>query len=151
RIRVSPYSVEMSVSRPYPPDGSDKIGQDSYRTLLPISSDNRMLLGGSISTGRESTKRPIWQVISSDLSDVGQLTAFSEQNAELLDAAVSPDGKILAVGRAFGDGSRVGWLAFVGAKLTPIVRRPPDVRLPGLSSIPVSNGVYRVPPNALSP
>jgi len=35
--------------------------------------------------------------------------------------------------------------------LTPIVRRPPDVRLPGLSSIPVSNGVYRVPPNALSP
>jgi hypothetical protein len=45
-----------------------------------------MLLGGAISTGRESTKKPIWQVISSDLLDVGQLTAFSEQNAELLDA-----------------------------------------------------------------
>jgi len=151
RVRLAPFAVSAFLSTPFPPDGSDKTGSDRYRIVVPLLDKERLLLAGSASIGERGLNQAIWQIVSADLKRVDAPVMLSVSGSDIFDAAIAPDGRVLAVGRWTDDeGRRVGWTGFVGERPIVLDRRQPDNGLADLSSLPFSDGAFRVPGAALS-
>jgi hypothetical protein len=151
RIRLAPFAVSAHLSTPYPPDGSDRTGGDRYRIIVPLLDKNRFLLAGSVSIGARGLNQAMWQIVSADLKTVDAPVVLSAIGSDIFDAAISPDGSVLVVGRwTDEEGRRVGFTGFIGERPVVSDRRQPDSRLADLSTLPFSDGAFRMPGAALS-
>jgi hypothetical protein len=160
RVRLRPFAVQGLLSEPFPKDGSDMTGGDRYRVIVPLAEKDRFLLAGSVSTSAQASNRAFWQTVTADLKSADPLVLVNNTlGSDIFDAALSPTGQVLAVGRWTDEGGRrVGWTGFIsgtgagGAPMTgaggapmTLDRRPPDSRLMRLSSLPFAGGAYRLP------
>jgi hypothetical protein len=158
RIKLAPFAIEASKSFPYPEDGSDKDGGDQFRVAVPIEDGSRFVVAGSVRTRAKDAKQAAWRTISADLSQVEPFAVLNEPGgSDILDAAISPNGRVMAVGTAGMDNTdeQLGWFGFIGtsrnvAASNQLFRRDSDRRLPKLSSLPISDGVFQLPPTAAS-
>jgi hypothetical protein len=144
------------LNEPFPKDGSDKTGGDRFRTVVPLP-DGRFLVAGSVSSSAQAPNRGAWRIVADDLKDEQPLMVMNNpRSTEILDAALSVDAGVLAVGRWMDEsGRRMGWSGFIhDAKSSNIQasgdRRLPDSQLPRLKSLPVSNDAFQIPDNAIS-
>jgi hypothetical protein len=153
RVRMAAPPVEALLNTPYPADGSDKTGGDRYRVIVPLPDRGRFLLAGSVSASREGNNRAMWQIVSPDLRTNGNPQVLnSPGSSDILDAVLTPDNKVLAVGKWTDEGRSIGWVGFIGDADAPstAARRPPDRNLPRLTQLPATNGVMQLPDTALS-
>lgn len=159
RIRLAPsFSVEASVSYPFPLDGSDRDGGDRFRAIVPLGDNERFVLVGSGSNGKRGTNQAIWQTVQRELKQTSTVGLFKNQiGSDILDAAVSDSGQVLGVGKWIDDDRQVyGWAGLLAKDPgNPIAdlkagTAPLDERLPGVSTLPMSGDVYQIPESALS-
>jgi len=115
------------------------------------ATDNtRFLLAGTGSTGDNSRNRAIWQTVSSDLRIVEPVQSDNTNVSGVLDAAMSKDSRLLAVGRLTDNDNRnVGWVGFIGGTVSNVAadshRRAPNKGLERLTSLPLAGGAFRLP------
>jgi hypothetical protein len=155
RVRLVPFAIEGFLSTPYPADGSDKTGGDRYRLIIPLAANAYFILAGSVSVSRDAPNQGMWQVVSADLRAQAPPNVVSSTGSDILDAVLTQDSKVPAVGKWVDEGRSIGWMGFIGdstlsAGRTASARRCPDARLPRLSSLPNSSGAIELPPTALS-
>jgi hypothetical protein len=158
RIKLAPFAIEASKSFPYPEDGSDKDGGDQFRVAVPIEDGSRVVAAGSVRTSAKDAKQAAWRIISADLSEIEPFVVLNEPGgSEILDAAISSNGRVMAVGTAGMNNTdeQLGWFGFIGtsrnvAASNQLFRRDSDRRLPKLSSLPISDGVFQLPPTTAS-
>jgi hypothetical protein len=152
RVKINPFAVTTPVlTTPFPLDGSDKKGGDRYRLVLPLLQKDRLLLAGSASMSDKGLNQAIWHVVSADLKKNDPPVMVSVNGSDVFDAALSPDGRALAVGRwSDDDGRRVGITCFIGERPTVFDTRPLDSRLPEVTSLPLEGGAYRIPTASLA-
>jgi hypothetical protein len=143
--------VEKLLNTPFP-DGSDKVGADRFRAILPLADKSRFLLMGSGKSGRQDRNNSaFWQVVSADLKSNGGVRHFKSQTgSDVFDAALSGDGRVFAVGTWIdGDGQAYGLAGFISiedqSEKIVLRRRLPDSQLSLLTDLMKSNNVYQIP------
>ena len=152
RVKLAPaFTVEGSVSSPFPPDGSDKDGGDRFRAIVPLADKEHFVLLGSGSSAKKNPNQAIWQTVQSDLRRSPPIRQFKSQvGSDIFDAALSDAGKVFAVGK-WTDEARLthGWAGYLdengNAPDSQLQSAEPDNRLPALSSLPLSGDTYRLP------
>jgi hypothetical protein len=155
RVKLAPaFSVEASLSSPFPADGSDKDGGDRFRAVVALSDKERFIFVGSGSNGKKGANQAIWEIVQGDLKRPSGLYQFTSQiGSDILDAALSSSGKVLGVGKWVDDDHQVsGWAGYLpttesavsAPKTTPL-----DVGLAAVTSLPVVGDSYQLPPAAI--
>jgi hypothetical protein len=161
RVQLTPFVVQGFLSTPHPPDGSDKSGGDRFRVIAPLAEKGSFLLAGSASASIESPNHGLWQTVSANLKSAKPTIFSNPLGSEILDAALTPDGKLFAVGRLTETpNNRVGWAGFIfretfmvaGTTNEPFMldRRRANPRLARVTALSASAEGFRVPPQALS-
>src|SRR5262249_20062417 len=118
--------------------------------IVPLPERGRFLLAGSASASAQASNRALWQIVPADLKRPDAPVVFAA-GSDIVDAAISPDGRILAVGRFTDeDGRPLGYPAFIGEAPILLGHRPPDSRLPDVAGLPLSEGAYGLPATALA-
>lgn len=151
-VRAQPFAVRDRLSTPYPSDGSDKWGVDRFRVLVPFAGNTRFLAAGSVATANTAAaRRGLWQVFAADMRFKDEAHVFrSPGGSEVFDALLTPDQKVLAVGRWTDEGREVGWFGFIGDTGPPVAQLPSNRSLPSFSDLPESEGVRQLPSAAFS-
>jgi hypothetical protein len=158
RIKLAPFAVESSKSFPYPENGSNKDGGGQFRVAVPVEDGSRFVVAGFVRAGANDPKQAAWGIIAADLSQVEPFAVLNEPGgSEIADAAISPNGRVMAVGTAGLDNTdeQLGWFGFIGASRNlaasdQLFRRDSDRLLAKLSSLPIYDGVFQLPPTATS-
>jgi hypothetical protein len=104
-----------------------------FRAMVPLREKGRFLVAGYALFDQPRINRAMWQIISDDLSSETPVFVIDARSSQILDAAVSPEGRVLAVGRWVDDtGVGIGW---TGTVFEPGAgRREPNTSLPLLSA-----------------
>lgn len=124
---------------PYPE--GDESGGDRYRALTLADGGARILVAGSASQNRTSRNQALWRLLAPTLDDDGPATFLTRSaGSDILAAATSPDGRVLAVGNHRSGDVTHGWIGLIhgGAELAG--RRPPDPDLPRLTASEAQQG-----------
>jgi hypothetical protein len=152
RVKLDPFTIERAVSFPYPEDGSDTAGGDRYRVIVPIEKGARVILAGSVSRGKTDPNLAMWRKTTTDLLNIDPPTIYSDAgNSDILDAAVSPQGRVLAVGKGGRNGAtQTGWFGFIGGKPPSESAQPLSQHGTELSSLQFIDGAYSLPETSLS-
>jgi hypothetical protein len=142
RVKLAPFMIEKVLSTPF-------AGGARFRSIVPLLDKEHFLFAGSASVRSGEPAQAIWQVAADGLTKNDPLTVLKGSlGSEILDAAMSPQGMILMVGKWSDDEGQAGLIRLIqGATLEPQIRfsrRAPDAHLPRLSSLQVQNNTYYI-------
>ena len=132
QIWLAPLRVEAILNPPIDPANGGNPSR--FRVAVPFRGPSHFLLAGSISQGPQKTPRAaITQVVANDLKQNDNL-AVTNGAADILDAASSPNGRVIVVGFGLNEkGARVGWLDAMNSEVPPVLspRSPSALYLVG--------------------